>query len=118
MTEREMFEEYMLERYKGLIDMRVCKNGDGDYMAWDMQVAWEMWQASANRQGYKLVPVEMSHQKADELALIEWGKNKSLFLSENRDMTALQVEEFRLHWCRNIAYQIMDKYKAMIGAIE
>ncbi|HDK7229027.1 TPA: hypothetical protein PTV58_002640 [Cronobacter sakazakii] len=43
---REQFEAAIKQKYGDLIDQRVCKNGDGEYMAWDMQVAWGAWQAS------------------------------------------------------------------------
>lgn len=43
---REQFEAAIKQKYDDLIDQRVCKNGDGDYMAWDMQVAWWAWQTS------------------------------------------------------------------------
>lgn len=43
---REQFEAAIKQKYDDLIDQRVCKNGDGEYMAWDMQVAWWAWQAS------------------------------------------------------------------------
>ncbi|EOU1336437.1 hypothetical protein ACNSVR_000589 [Cronobacter malonaticus] len=43
---REQFEAAIKEKFGDLIDQRVCKNGDGEYMAWDMQVAWWAWQAS------------------------------------------------------------------------
>ncbi|EMC4227821.1 hypothetical protein VEL45_001483 [Cronobacter sakazakii] len=43
---REQFEAEISKKFGDLIDQRVCKNSDGDYMAWDMQVAWWAWQAS------------------------------------------------------------------------
>ncbi|ELY6201970.1 hypothetical protein SNQ28_000649 [Cronobacter malonaticus] len=43
---REQFEAAIKQKFGDLIDQRVCKNSDGDYMAWDMQVAWWAWQAS------------------------------------------------------------------------
>ncbi|MDI7592240.1 hypothetical protein QLY72_07275 [Cronobacter malonaticus] len=43
---REQFEAAIKQKYGDLIDQGVCKNGDGEYMAWDMQVAWWAWQAS------------------------------------------------------------------------
>ncbi|ELY5798578.1 hypothetical protein SNN62_002281 [Cronobacter sakazakii] len=43
---REQFEAAIKQKFGDLIDQRVCKNGDGEYMAWDMQVAWWAWQAS------------------------------------------------------------------------
>lgn len=44
--QREDFKEFIANKYKDLIDQRVCINSDGDYMAWDMQVAWATWQAA------------------------------------------------------------------------
>lgn len=43
---REQFEAAINQKFGNLIDQRVCKSSDGDYMAWDMQVAWWAWQAS------------------------------------------------------------------------
>lgn len=43
---REQFEAEINKKFGDLIDQRICKNGDGEYMAWDMQVAWWAWQAS------------------------------------------------------------------------
>ena len=44
--QRKAFEAYMADRYKNTVDRRVCINSDGDYMAWDMQVAWNAWKAA------------------------------------------------------------------------
>ena len=44
--EREAFEAYMAEKYKNLRDRRQCLNNGGGYMAWDMNVAWQVWQAA------------------------------------------------------------------------
>lgn len=44
--ERELFEAYMAEKYKNLVDRRLCLNNGGGYMAWDMNVAWQVWQAA------------------------------------------------------------------------
>jgi len=43
---REKFEQAIKARFADLIDYHICKNGDGEYMAWDMQVAWFAWQAA------------------------------------------------------------------------
>lgn len=80
--------------------------------------AWKEAKAQAVPEGFVLIPKEMNWINADSLACAEWDKNKSLFCSENRDMTAIQVEEFRLRWCKNKAYQIMSEYKVMIEAQE
>ena len=44
--EREAFEVHMAEKYKNLMDRRKCLNNGGGYMAWDMNVAWQVWQAA------------------------------------------------------------------------
>lgn len=45
--EREAFEAFMAKRFGDLVDQRRAKNGDHGYMAWDMVVAWIVWQARA-----------------------------------------------------------------------
>ena len=52
--EREAFEAYMAEKYKNLIDRRQCLNDGGGYMAWDMNVAWRVWQAAKAHEAEKL----------------------------------------------------------------
>ena len=48
-TERELFLRYWT-------DNNLPYDGDDD----DMKVAWTAWQASASREGYRIVPVEPS----------------------------------------------------------
>ena len=48
-TERELFLHYWT-------DNNLPYDGDDD----DMEVAWTAWQASAQREGYRIVPVEPS----------------------------------------------------------
>ena len=44
---RRQFEEWLnTSGLNKFVDMRICKNSDGDYMAWDMQLAFRAWQAS------------------------------------------------------------------------
>lgn len=45
--EREAFEAFMAKRFGDLVDQRRAKNGECGYMAWDMVVAWIVWQARA-----------------------------------------------------------------------
>lgn len=45
--ERAAFEAFMEKRFKDCIDRRLVKNGDGEYFAWDMQVAWIVWKGRA-----------------------------------------------------------------------
>lgn len=79
---------------------------------------WQAAAAQAVPEGFVLVEKELSWVKADHLACAEWEKNKALFCTENRDITALQIEEYRLRWCKNKAHKIMSEYKAMIEAQE
>ena len=119
-SERKAFEEWYLKEFGDNYTCPIAqldKRGE-EYIDFHTNDTWLAWKASAQRQGYKLVPVEMSWQKADELASKEWDKNKSMFCADNRDMSALQVEEFRLRWCKNKAHQIMSDYKSMIGAVD
>lgn len=74
--------------------------------------------AKATPGGFVLVPKELSDEKADDQAMFAWNFNLDLFKSDNRDMTAIQIEEFRLKWCLNKARTLQQDYKAMIEAQE
>lgn len=76
--QRKAFEAYMADRYKNTVDQRVCINSDGDYMAWDMQVAWHVWQAAkaqAVPEGFVLVSKEIPDSVVDRLrySSYHWG---------------------------------------------
>jgi hypothetical protein len=74
--------------------------------------------SQATPEGFVLVPKELSDEKADDQAMFAWNFNLDLFKSDNRDMTAIQIEEFRLKWCLNKARTLQQDYKAMIEAQE
>ena len=96
--QRKAFEAYMADRYKNTVDQRVCINSDGDYMAWDMQVAWHVWQAAkaqAVPEGYVLMPKEPTPKMIDAT----WD-----FDDEIREMSHNTRNEFI--------------YKTMIEALE
>lgn len=57
MTSREQFEAEMA-KLGDVVDMRRAKNGDMEYMAWDVLLAWRMWQASREA----LKPVAWAHR--------------------------------------------------------
>lgn len=57
MTSREQFEQAIKARFGDSIDYRVCKNSDGEYMAWDMQVALWAWQAASTASELQLAAV-------------------------------------------------------------
>ncbi|MGR7336750.1 hypothetical protein ACU6ZE_10655 [Klebsiella aerogenes] len=101
--EREAFEAFMAKRFGDLVDQRRAKNGDHGYMAWDMVVAWIVWQArtamlqdepvkTANKlgnspvipDGYVMVPKEATEkmliaglEEANPLGgLIDWDASR------------------------------------------
>ncbi|HAI5844550.1 TPA: DUF551 domain-containing protein [Escherichia coli] len=41
--ERAAYELFMEKRFGESVDRRRAKNGDGEYMAWDMAVGWIIW---------------------------------------------------------------------------
>ena len=93
-TERELFLRYWT-------DNNLPYDGDDD----DMEVAWTAWQASAQREGYKLVPVELVDEIEDKI----WDN-----LSANHTITNQEGDGF-------IPVEDIDLggiYKAMIGAVE
>ena len=45
--EREAYELFMEKRFGDLVDRRRAKNGDKEYMAWDMTLGWIVWQQRA-----------------------------------------------------------------------
>lgn len=90
-TERELFLRYWT-------DNNLPYDGDDD----DMEVAWTAWQASAQREGYKLVPVELVDEIEDKI----WDN-----LSANHTITNQEGDGF-------IPIEDIDLggiYKAMIG---
>ena len=93
-TERELFLRYWT-------DNNLPYDGDDD----DMEVAWTAWQASAQREGYKLVPVELVDEIEDKI----WDN-----LSANHTITNQEGDGF-------IPVEDIDLgaiYKAMIGACD
>ncbi|MEN8368550.1 hypothetical protein [Acinetobacter bereziniae] len=86
-----------------------------------LNFGWKVWLAAklhAVPEGFVLVPKELSDEKADDQAMFAWNFNLDLFKSDNRDMTAIQIEEFRLKWCHNKARTLQQDYKAIIEAQE
>ena len=94
MSERESFER-AFKTLSHTFNESLCIIPNTDkYYSNIAQVAWEAWQASANREGYKLVPVEP---------------------------TDVKLKEFQKIWLDSGCAHIMKKkialelYKAMIG---
>ncbi|EJD5923108.1 hypothetical protein M2J19_003287 [Escherichia coli] len=45
--ERAAYELFMEKRFGDLVDRRRAKNGNNEYMAWDMTLGWIVWQQRA-----------------------------------------------------------------------
>lgn len=64
MTERELFEQWAYSNKWNIF--RYPKSDyhskEGQYCDEFVEGAWHGWQSSANREGYKLVPVECDHE--------------------------------------------------------
>ncbi|HAT2610218.1 TPA: hypothetical protein I8235_003230 [Kluyvera intermedia] len=85
--ERTAFEKFMDDYFGNSVDRRRVKNGDGEYMTWDMQVAWIVWKKRAAIQcgnsgqvpvGYVLVSAEPTVAILDEIdAIFDFGAEDS-----------------------------------------
>ena len=94
-TEREMFDEWYKSEYPLDYEYYVNEQDIGLFtkLYWRCFVSW---QASASREGYKLVPVEPCEKTLNEIKEKHW------------DMRGVQL-------CRS---DYNDLYKAMIGAAD
>ena len=100
-NERKAFEEYYIANYhdgdihphKKLLEW--CEDSES-YINSTIDNLWDMWLASANRQGYKLVPVEPADIEIESIKEKHW------------DMRGCQL-------CKS---DYIDLYKAMIGACD
>ena len=99
-NERKAFEEHYIANYhdgdihphKKLLEW--CEDSES-YINSTIDNLWDMWLASANREGYKLVPVEPTEKMLDASRRRQWDDLSSPY--EDMDML---------------------KYKAMIGACD
>lgn len=74
MSSRDKFEQAIKARFGDLIDYRTCKNSDGEYMAWDMQVAWWAWQAAETSMAVQLANAESKcRELAAEVQAVRWA---------------------------------------------
>ena len=98
-TERELFQKayektdhyYINYEKTNASNSAFSWNGQENRYTWhDVNSAWEMWCASAQREGYKLVPVEAT----DEMRMAAYTRDGDLVGDTS------------------------DIYKAMIGAVE
>ena len=99
---REMFEEWHNNEF---CDKLEWSGVDEKYIDYSDNVLWSAWQASASREGYKLVPLELADEIEDKI----WDN-----LSANHTITNQEGDGF-------IPVEDIDLggiYKAMIGVGE
>lgn len=103
MTERELFEEWAYSNKWNIF--RYPKSDynskEGQYCDEFVEGAWHGWQASSNRKGYKLVPVEANVYMKCSV------RDFDLDIEDYVNMGKFEWEEL----CGDI-------YKAMIGVVE
>ncbi|MDM2789252.1 MULTISPECIES: hypothetical protein [unclassified Citrobacter] len=84
MSSREKFEQAIKSRFGDSIDYRICKNSDGEYMAWDMQVAWWAWQAAETELAVQLANAESKcREMAAELSAVDKIHNEAAFITDD-----------------------------------
>lgn len=84
MSSREKFEQAIKSRFGDSIDYRVCKNSDGEYMAWDMQVAWWAWQAAEADMAVQLANAESKCMElAAELSAVDKIHDEAVFITDD-----------------------------------
>lgn len=81
-TEREMFEAWAADQDLDItiVDFSSCvklvdHNGKSRmfrYEEFDTDIAWKSWLASAQREGYKLVPIETLEESLDWASVAKW----------------------------------------------
>ena len=100
-NERKAFEEYYIANYhdgdihphKKLLEW--CEDSES-YINSTIDNLWDMWLASANREGYKLVPIEPTDIEIESIKEKHWG----------------------MRGCQLCKSDYIDLYKAMIEAQE
>lgn len=85
--ERAAFETFMEKRFKDCIDRRLVKNGDGEYFAWDMQVAWIVWQERA-------AMLQAGNHTKQHLDMVD----NSGVANENGNYPVIQDDALRMDW--------------------
>lgn len=56
--EHAAYELFMEKRFGKTVDRRRAKNGDNEYMAWDMALGWIVWQQRAGMSLTTVQPLE------------------------------------------------------------
>lgn len=115
MTSREKFEQAIKARFGDSIDYRVCKNSDGEYMAWDMQVAWWAWQAAETDLAVQLANAESKcRELAAELSAVDKIHNEAVFITDDHyEQCPAEVQKM----IRSLAVLQIPAYDAFLAEV-
>lgn len=98
-TERELFVKKYREVFN--VDKSLFVNDEGKFTDEFCQSVYEIWQSSAQREGYKLVPVE---------------KLEELKRDADRMISSAHLYQDECH-IKSFGRSFLHNYKAMIGAL-
>lgn len=98
MSERELFIQNYIKYVNNQADFTILNETENTFYDDAVDDAWVMWQLSANRQGYKLVPVEATNE--------QWVAAIDAYTIAMNGQDILSASAF------------YDIYEAMIGAVE
>ncbi|MCW8352061.1 hypothetical protein [Citrobacter portucalensis] len=115
MSSREKFEQAIKARFGDSIDYRVCKNSDGEYMAWDMQVAWWAWQAAETDMAVQLANAESKCRGlAAELSAVDKIHNEAVFITDDHyEQCPPEVQNM----IRSLAVLQIPAYQAFLAEV-
>lgn len=101
--ERSAFEVFMAKRFGDIVDRRRVKNGDQEYMAWDMTVAWVVWSGRAAMLQGKAEPVSQPYTLPEGYALVPVEPTQEMIMAADPH-------------CPEAFEKMHKAYKAMLAA--
>lgn len=81
-------------------------------------VANAAWQAAQQKEGYVLVPVELTYKQALSVAHKEFDAGANIFNHEHRHLSNDDKAEIKGRWLGSKAFTIQDQYMALIKAAQ
>lgn len=126
MTEQERFEASIATRihpvnFTKVNDLPILGwNGakPNDYVDPKIQQHWITWQAAQQKEGYVLVPVELTYKQALSVARSDFDAGANIFNHEHRHLSNDDKAEIKGRWIGSKAFTIQDQYMALIKAAQ
>lgn len=112
--EREAFEAFVAKRFGDLVDQRRAKNGDHGYVAWDMVVAWIVWQARAAM--LQAEPVTTANKSGNSPVIPDGYVLVPRKLTEDMIAAAMNCEDVIFNSDDSFCVQFGNIYDAMLAA--